>query len=94
MLWTLGGALLVPGLLMPAILAPVERAWLKFAEVLGAVNTRAILSVLFYAVLTPIGVVLRAFRDPLDRTLDDRAASNWKRRPAGPVTRERYEQQF
>ena len=93
-LWTLGGALLVPGVLLPALLAPVERAWLKFAEVLGTVNTRVILSALFYAVLTPIGLVLRAVRDPLDRTLDDRTASNWKRRTAEPATRERYEQQF
>jgi hypothetical protein len=93
-LWAIGGALVLPGLLMPRLLAPVERGWLKFAEVLGAFNTRVILSALFYAVLTPIGIVLRAFRDPLDRKLDDRTASNWKRRTPEPISRERYEQQF
>jgi hypothetical protein len=93
-LWAIGAALVVPGLLMPRLLAPVERGWLRFAEVLGTFNTRVILSALFYAVLTPIGIVLRAVRDPLDRGLDDRTASNWKRRSTEPVTRERYEQQF
>ena len=56
-LWTLGVLLVVPGLLAPAVLAPVERGWMAFAEVLGHVNTRIILTVLFYFVMTPVGFV-------------------------------------
>jgi hypothetical protein len=92
-LWCIGGALLLPGLVFPAALAPVERAWLRLAAVLAAVNTRAILTVLYYAMMTPIGAVLRLFRDPLDRKLDA-SRSNWKPRAGEPMTRERYEQQF
>ena len=92
--WTVGGALVVPGALAPRLLAPVERAWMRFAEVLGHVNARVILTVLYWVVVTPIGLVLRAFRDPLDRRVADGRASEWIRRPRQPVDAARYREQF
>jgi len=47
-LWTLGTLLVVPGLVAPALLGPVQRVWMRAAGVLGHVNTRVILSLLFY----------------------------------------------
>jgi hypothetical protein len=93
-LWTLGVLLVVPGLVAPAILAPVRRAWMAFAAVLGHVNTRIILSILFYLVLTPIGFVLRLFRDPMQRSLADRSGSQWIKRKLEPVDPASYERQF
>src|SRR5262245_48611072 len=85
-LGTAGVLLVVPGLLVPRILAPVERAWMRFAEVMGRVNSRII--------LTPVGIVRRWLRDPLDRTMRDGRPSVWVRRPAEPIDRTRYRQQF
>lgn len=93
-LWALGALLLVPGLVAPALLAPVERLWMRFAEGLGWVNTRIILGVLFYGVVTPVGWVLRRFRDPLDRRLDDGRGSAWVRRPPAPPDPAAYRHQF
>jgi hypothetical protein len=93
-LGTLGVLLVVPGLLFPRVLVPVERVWMRFAEALAFVNTRIILGLVFYAVLTPIAAVMRLFRDPLDRRLDDGAASNWAQRPSEPVDPARYRHQF
>ncbi len=93
-LWTMGVLLLVPGLVAPALLAPVQRAWMAFAEVLGAFNTRVILGVLFYVVFTPVGFVMRLFHDPMTRSLRDAQCSHWVRRKVEPVDRARYEQQF
>ena len=93
-LWTMGALLFVPGVVAPAILAPVERVWMRFALVLGHFNTRVILSALFYVLLTPIGLVMRLFRDPLDRSLTDDRASFWIRREPEQVDQARYEQQF
>ena len=93
-LWTMGALLLVPALVYPAALGPVERVWMRFALLLGHVNTRIILTALFYVLLTPIGFVLRLFRDPLDRSLKDGRTSFWIRRDPEPVDRARYEQQF
>ena len=62
-LWAIGlGGLLIPlGLLMPAVLVPVFKVWMKVGHVLGWINTRIILGVLFYGLITPMGVVMRLF---------------------------------
>ena len=93
-LWTLGILLVAPALIVPAWLEPVERLWMQMAGVLGAINSRIILTALYYAVIAPIGVVLRRFRDPLDRRLDDGRSTNWIKRTPEPVDPARYQQQF
>jgi hypothetical protein len=93
-LWTLGTLLFVPGLIAPAILGPVERGWMRMAAVMGHVNTRIILSLLYFALFVPFGFVLRRFRDPLDRSLADGRDSNWIKRVPEPADRARYQQQF
>jgi len=39
--------------------------WMKFATVLGAFNSRVILTVTFYFILTPLAFVYRVFNRPL-----------------------------
>ena len=90
----LGVTLVGAGLAAPAALRPVERYWMRGAHVLGEVNARIILTVLFYLVIFPVGWVLRRFRDPLDRSFTDGRASLWIKREVGPVDPARYEQQF
>ena len=92
---TLGALLLVAGLAAPAALGPVRKVWMRAASFLGEVNGRVILTVLFYLVVAPIGLVLRHLvRDPLDRSLADGKASNWISRERQPVDPARYERQF
>jgi hypothetical protein len=67
---------------------------MKFALVLGHFNTRVILTVLYYLVMTPVGFIMRLFRDPLDRSLKDGNASHWIKREPQPVDLARYERQF
>ena len=67
---------------------------MRAGGMLGEVNGRIILTVLFYVVLAAVGFVLRRLRDPLDRSLADARASVWTRRPREPVDRQRYERQF
>jgi Saxitoxin biosynthesis operon protein SxtJ len=93
-MWALGVLLVVPGLLAPAVLRPVQKGWMGMATVLGEVNSRIILGVLFFLVVTPIGFVMRLFGDPLRRSLADGKTSNWIRRAPAPVDRARYERQF
>ncbi|PYS43798.1 MAG: hypothetical protein DMF71_06020 [Acidobacteria bacterium] len=64
----LGAVLVLLGLVFPKALIWPNRAWLGFAEVLSFVATRIILAFVFFAVVTPIGVVKRMFGwDPLHR---------------------------
>lgn len=62
-LWALGlGGVLVPlGLIAPAVLRPVFRIWMKVGHVLGWINTRIILGILFFGLITPMGMVMRLF---------------------------------
>src|SRR5262245_6805090 len=66
----------VLALIWPAALRPFHAAWMKFGAVMGFINTRIIMSVLFFAVLTPIGALLRALnKNPLVRRFDREAGS-------------------
>lgn len=93
-LWVLGTCLLVPGLLFPAVLGPVHTGWMKMAAFLGHVNTRIILTLLYYLVFTPVGFLMSLFRDPLDRSMKDKETSNWVKRKQEPVDPAAYERQF
>ena len=64
------GILAVLALVIPAALGPVYKVWMAFAEVLGWVNTRIILSLIFFVLFLPFGLVLRLVRDPMRRKLD------------------------
>lgn len=79
-LWALALAvvLIVPALVAPRILAPAHRVWMALGYALGWVNTRILLGVVFYGLMTPMGLVMRLFgHDPMRRTLD-RAAESYR----------------
>ena len=64
----LSGLLVIPALVIPTILRPVFRVWMRIGSVLGWINTRIILAIGFYLVFTPIGVIMRIVgKDPLHR---------------------------
>jgi hypothetical protein len=55
----------------PLALRPFHRVWMTIGEALGWLNTRILLTVLFYVVIVPIGVILRAVgNDPMRRKLE------------------------
>jgi hypothetical protein len=74
----LGTTLLVLGQLAPAVLKPVHRVWMALALVLGFVMTRVILTLVFFLVITPTGLVFRLLRkDPLHRHPDPARPTYW-----------------
>jgi hypothetical protein len=52
---------LVLGLLNSKILNPFKRIWIKFGEILGKVIAPIVLSIVYFIVITPIGLLLRIF---------------------------------
>ena len=77
------------GVAAPRVLDPVERAWMKLAGWLSAVMTYVVLTLAFFLVLTPLGLIRRLFGgDPLRRRRDRNAASYWLPvEPDGPGSR-------
>lgn len=64
----IGAGLVVLGYLQPRWLKWPSAAWWKLAMVLGYVNARVILSIVFFLVLTPMSLIWRLIgRDPLVR---------------------------
>ena len=65
---SIGGVLVVLGLLQPRLLKWPSALWWRFALILGHVNARVILTVAFSLVLTPMGLLWRLIgKDPLAR---------------------------
>lgn len=93
-LFGIGGVLSVFGIVFPTALRPVEKVWMALAEALAFINTRIILTVLFYLIFTPIGLVARMFKDPLNRKLHDGSTSYWIRRQPKPADPAVYQRQF
>ncbi|MFI5180379.1 MAG: SxtJ family membrane protein [Thermoanaerobaculia bacterium] len=91
----------LPGVLLlllaaaaPALLASPHRAWMKFAHVLGTANVFLFLSILYFFVLTPLGVVFRLFgRDELRRR-GPLPASGWEPYPERSRDRAHFEKIF
>jgi len=54
--------LLAIGLFVKPVARRIAAAWLKFAEVIGAVNSKIILGAIFYLFLTPIALLARLTR--------------------------------
>lgn len=67
-------------------LTPFNRAWFHFGRLLHRLFSPVVLVAIYFAVITPTGLLMRALRkDPLRLRRDPRAASYWIRRdPPGP----------
>jgi hypothetical protein len=64
----IGAVLLLLGLTRPSLLKYPSAAWWKLAMVLGFINARIILSILFFFILTPLSIIWRLIgKDPLTR---------------------------
>lgn len=56
-----GAAFLLAGLLVPTLLGPVQRGWMNFALMLSKVTTPIFMGIVYFLVVTPIGVIMRLF---------------------------------
>jgi len=96
-LWAIGVGLGFGGIavLAPAILAPLNRLWTKFGELLHRFISPITLGVLFFGVVTPTALLLRILRkDPLRLKFDSNALTYWiERTPPGPKA-DTFKQQF
>ena len=94
-LFTFGVTLCILGIAIPFILKPIYWVWMIFATILGWIMTRVILSLLFYTIFTPIGLILRFFgKQFLELRWDKSKESYWNFRTNEHLKKENYEKQF
>jgi Saxitoxin biosynthesis operon protein SxtJ len=85
---------LLTALFVVPLLRPIYVGWMKFAFILGWINTRIILGIAFFLVLTPIGVLMRLFgKNPIDVRLERERESYWVKRDV-PYDPHHSERQF
>ena len=94
-LWLVGGLLIITGSIVPTLLTPVYWLWMKLAHLLGWVNSRLLLGIIFFVIITPMAVVMKVFgRDALNRKIDKDVDSYWIPRPPIASIKEHCERQF
>lgn len=92
-LWVLSGFFLSFGAFFPRVLKPIQKAWMTLALLMGWVMTKVILGIVFFLMMTPIGLILRlARKDLLNLKYPDSAGSYWLTHAA--KDKAAYENQF
>lgn len=77
-LWAtgIGGLLILCGGARPAILGPVHKGWMWVGHILGWINTRILLGIVFYGLVTPIGIIFRLMgKDTMRQAFSESSAT-------------------
>ena len=57
--FSIGSILIILGVIAPLLLKPIHKMWMIFAVIIGWIMIRIILSVLFFSIITIIGLFTR-----------------------------------
>ena len=68
---------LVLGLLNSKILTPLNRIWFRFGILLGSLVSPIVMSIVFFAVVTPISFMMKLFNKNLLTLKKDNKSSYW-----------------
>jgi len=82
--WSLGLAIafLLVALIRPTLLKPLNRIWFLFGLLLHRIVSPIVMALLFFAVVTPVGLLMRLFgKDPMQRRFEAKAETYWIPRP-------------
>ena len=93
--WVIGGLFIFLGLVFPFLLKPLYWPWMIFAVILGWFMTRLILAILFYLVITPIGLITRLLgKLSIETNWKQQADSYWSAMPSSGDTPADHEKQY
>ena len=91
----IGTVLFVTGIAIPFTLKPFYWVWMVFSIILGWFMTRVILSLLFFVIITPIGLIARSFgKQFLDLKWNKTDNTYWNHHSESIFKKENYEKQF
>lgn len=91
--WLIAAVLWFLAFLTPIALNPIYQVWMRIGLVLGWINTRIILGLVFYGLIMPMGTIMCLFnRDAMARKFD--ANLQTYRLPSQPKTRASMEKPY
>jgi len=95
MVYLTAGIVLASGLLFPLILKPLFILFSYIGFTLGWIMTRVILSVLFFLVITPIGLISRLLgKRYLQTNLGTNEPTYWNTHQEQTASKEHFEKQY
>ena len=68
---------LILGLLNSKILFPLNKIWFKFGILLGKIISPLIMGLIFFVIVTPIGLLMRLFNKDLLSLKSNKSKSYW-----------------
>ena len=81
---------LILGLINSKFLTPLNILWFKFGMILGAIISPIVMGIVFFLVVTPIGLILRIMgKDLLNKKYDKEKETYWIKRNASIGTMKR-----
>ena len=92
-LLSLGGVLVVAGLVVPTLLGPVEKAWMGLAHMISKVTTPIFMGIVYFLVMTPIGFIRRMSVGKMGAPKSS-SESNWTAHTPAVAVPESMERQF
>jgi hypothetical protein len=91
---SLGVGLVAAGLLLPAAARAFHAVWMRLAHALGWVNSRILLALLFYMVMTPMGLIQRLVGRDAMRRRGRGSSSYWINRSVPKQSKEQFDRLF
>jgi hypothetical protein len=90
-----GGLFIILALVVVPVLRPFHKLWMMFATLMGFVMSRVILTLLFFLVLTPVGLIAKIVgKRFMPIKFDKNASSYWEKRSIVSKKQIDYERQF
>ena len=72
---------LILGLINSKLLYPLNKLWIKFGEILGIIIAPIVMAIIFFLIVTPIGLFMRLIgKDLLKKQYDKKKKSYWIKR--------------
>lgn len=90
--WVVAVILWLWAIILPTSLSPIYKIWMTIGHILGWINTRIILGILFYFAFLPMGLIMRCMgKDPMCRRFSN---TNSYRQPVEAVDKEHMERPY
>ena len=81
---------LILGLINSKLLTPLNKLWFKFGIILGAIVAPVVMGIVFFLVITPIGLIIKIMgKDLLNKKYDKKKKTYWIKRDTSVGTMKR-----
>ena len=91
-IWSIAAIAAIAGLAVPATIRPIYILMVRVTFPVGWLMSYVVLAVAYFAVITPVGLLMRRFHDPMQRKFERSAKTYWIGWKA--TDRERYFRQM